>query len=229
MWGWFGTFSSWFQFLEAVFVFHDSWIQMELKTYGAIVLLPHIGIRKAQTHVESSAIIKLHTWYRGCRMYVHPTHTLWSKKIDLKHLQQHVANVKFITWYVHSSRDILWLKFLFGHIFVTFFAWSAVVGSTKCHNLLAGIVIRWTIRCLLPSKMFGLQSVSHVFESLIRIFLRHAMADEDEILGAGVRAFIQKSHAANFQCWHFGLWNLGYLMPGLRTTGCWHIGIMMLE
>ena len=53
--------------------------------------------------------------------------------------------------------------------------------------------------------MFGLQSVSHVFESLIRIFLRHAMADEDEILGAGVRAFIQKSHAANFQCWHFGL------------------------
>ena len=130
-----------------------------------------------------------------------------------------------------APHGILWLTPFFGHIFVTFLVWSAVVGSTECRNLLVGIVIRWTNRCLSPSKLFGTPMCfpcvwmfdSHFFAS------PHCDGRWRWNCGCISQGLHSKKHMQLTFCVGILLWNLGYLMPGLRTTGCWHIGIVMLE
>jgi hypothetical protein len=151
-------------------------------------------------------------------------------------LQQHVANVKFTTRLVHCIIVLCtaW------HIVVDTFLWAyfchvpclirscwlnrmSQLTRWNCDSLnksvFVALKIVWTPMCFPCVWMFD----SHFFAS------PHCDGRWRWNCGCISQGLHSKKHMQLTFCVGILLWNLGYLMPGLRTTGCWHIGIVMLE
>lgn len=142
-------------------------------------------------------------------MYVDPTHN-WIQRIHVNLLQQQLQmsssplDLSTVSLFC-APHGILWLTPFFGHIFVTLLVWSAVVGSTKCRNLLVGIVIRWTNRVCRPQNCLD----SNVFPMCLNVWfaffcvttLRWQMKMKLWVHQSGPS--FPKTHATDFLCWHF--------------------------